>query len=61
MLNRESLDARRADGAAAALSHLLIVVEHVDHRAGVGPSNVERSVGASVGVDEGKDVVSCTS
>src|ERR1019366_9373744 len=61
MLNRESLDARRADRTAAALPHLFIVVEDVDHRARVSPCTTERRVRAAIRVDRGEDVVSVAS
>jgi hypothetical protein len=56
VLDREGLETGRAQGAAAALAHLFVVVEDVDHRANVCHCAEDR-IRVAVGIDQAKDVI----
>jgi hypothetical protein len=49
-LHREALEVGRTQRAAAALAHLLIVIEHINHRADIFDWAEDR-VGVTVGID----------
>jgi hypothetical protein len=59
-LNREGLDAGRSERGSAAFTHLLVIGEDIDHRAGIRCRVSEIGIGGSAGVDQRDDVVAAT-